>query len=143
MHIRHTLDLNDAKRMAQATEELALDQGWRLSIAIVDAGGHTILLQRMDGATLASTKIAHKKACSALSYRTPTKNFEQGVTTGRTGLLALPDIIAFEGGLPVLIGDELVGAIGISGAQGQEDGVAAKAAIDCLQNGEPAPFKRP
>lgn len=129
---KYSLDLNDAKRMAQAAENLAIAQGWHLSIAIVDSGGHTILLHRMDGATLASADIALDKARSALSYGTSTSNFEQGVAAGKTGLLVLPNIVAFEGGLPVEIDGQLAGGVGASGALGYEDGKAAKTACESL-----------
>lgn len=121
--------------MVQVIEEHALEQNWRLSIAIVDAGGHLILLQRMDNAILASIEIAKRKALSALSYRSSTEHFERGVAAGKTGLLALPGAVAFAGGLPVLVGDELIGAIGVSGAQGHEDSAAAKLAIDYFIKG--------
>lgn len=129
---KRTLDLNDAKRMVQAAEDLASKQKWRLSIAIVDDGGHLILLHRMDGAPLSSIDIAQKKAVSALFYRTPTRTLEQGVAAGKSGLAALPDAIAFEGGLPVIADNEMVGAVGVSGALPHEDGEAAKTACENL-----------
>lgn len=128
----HTLDLNDAKRMVQAAEDLAIQQGWRLSIAIVDDGGHMILLHRMDGASFSSIEIARKKAVSALFYRTSTRNLEQAVAAGQHGLTALPDVVAFEGGLPVIIDGEMVGAVGVSGALPNEDGQTAKTACESL-----------
>ncbi len=114
--------------MVAAAEDLATANGWHLSFAIVDHSGHLVLMHRMDNASLASINIACQKARSALYYQTATRNLEQGVAAGKTGLLALPDIVAFEGGVPVVVNGQLVGAVGASGGAGHEDGAAAMAA---------------
>lgn len=133
MITKHTLDLSDAKRMVEAGEAFAIQQGLRLSFAIIDDGGHLILLHRMDGATIASIEIAIRKARAAALYRCSTRNFEQGMTAGNIALAGLPDMIGFEGGLPVIQRDEVLGAIGVSGGQTQEDGAAAQVGFEQIQ----------
>lgn len=100
---------------------------WKLVCAVVDSGAQLVALKRMDGAQLASIDIAAHKARAAAKYRRETKAFEGGVQGGNTYLVTLDDIIASRGGIPLVEGGRLVGAIGCSGGTGSQDEVAAKA----------------
>ena len=96
------LTLDDAKRMAAAAEAEAVAHDWTVSIAVCDAGGHLILLQRMDGAPLMSAAVAPEKARTCVLSGKPSKVFEDMVNNGRFAALALP-VVPLEGGEPVLV----------------------------------------
>ena len=100
---------------------------WKMNVAVVDSGGNLVAFQRMDGAQLASIAIAEHKARAAAQYRRETKAFEGGVQGGLTYLLTLDGIIASRGGILLMDGGKLVGAIGCSGGTGSQDEVVCKA----------------
>lgn len=125
------LTLADAKHIAAAAEQEALKNNWAVSIAICDAGGHPLWLQRMDGAPAMSATVAPDKArTSALSGK-PSKVFEDMVNNGRTAALAMP-IVPLEGGEPILIDGRVIGAVGVSGVKANEDAQIAQAGIAAL-----------
>ena len=129
---KKTLTLAAAKEAAAAAEAHAAKNGWNVVIAIVDDGGNLLYLERMDGAQTGSIEVAIKKAEAAVAYRRPTKVFGNAVSNGVTALLALPGALPFEGGIPLKAGDDLVGAIGVSGVTAQQDGMIAQAGVDKL-----------
>ncbi|WP_333858739.1 GlcG/HbpS family heme-binding protein, partial [Denitromonas sp.] len=96
------LTLNDAKRIAAAAESEALANGWAVSIAICDAGGHALWLQRMDGAPLMSAAVAPEKARTCVLTGKPSKVFEDMVNKGRFAALAMP-VVPLEGGEPIIV----------------------------------------
>lgn len=125
------LTLDDVKRIAQGAEAEALKNNWAVSIAISDAGGHLLWLQRLDGAPTMSAMVAPDKArTSALSGK-PSKVFEDMVNNGRTAGLAMP-ISTLEGGEPILIDGVVIGAVGVSGVKAPEDAQIAQAGIKAL-----------
>jgi uncharacterized protein GlcG (DUF336 family) len=126
------LTLAAAKRIAASAEQHAAANGWRMVIAIADDGGHLLYLQRMDGALVASVEVATQKARCAALFRRATKVFEDGVAAGRNALLSLPGAVPVEGGIPLMSGDHVLGAIGVSGAAPAQDGQVAKAGVDEL-----------
>lgn len=130
---QRTLDLEEVKAIAQAAEERAKKDNWNVVIAIVDAGGHLLYLQRMDGVQIASIEVAQKKAKAAALYKRPTKVFEDGLKSGNQGLMLLPGVIASEGGVPIVHDGQVIGAIGVSGVTSAQDGIIANAAIDVLK----------
>ena len=101
---------------------------WPMNIAVLDSGGQLVAFERMDGAQLASIAIAQHKARAAVMYRRETKAFENGIQDGGLNyLMTLDDIIASRGGIPLVEGGKLIGAIGCSGGTGSQDEVIAKA----------------
>src|SRR5690606_23884702 len=84
---QRTLGSEEVKAIAQAAEERAKKDNWNVVIAIVDAGGHLLYLQRMDGVQIASIEVAQKKAKAAAFYKRPTKAFEEGLKSGNQGLM--------------------------------------------------------
>ena len=121
-----TLDRADAVLGAALAE--AKKHDWKLICAIVDSGANLVALKRMDGAQLASITVAPHKARTAAKYRRETKVFEGGIQqTNFVYLLTLDDVIASRGGIPLVEGGKLIGAIGCSGGTGSQDEVAAKA----------------
>src|SRR4249920_2534178 len=129
---KKALTLEAAKKIAAAAEAEAVKNKWNVVIAIVDDGGHLIYLQRMDGTQTGSVEVAIKKAQTAMAFKRPTKVFEDAIADGRNALIALHGALPLEGGLPIVVGGQLVGAIGVSGVKSTEDGQIAKAGSDSL-----------
>jgi glc operon protein GlcG len=127
---KKTLTLEAAKKIAVAAEAEAKKNNWTVVIAIVDDGGHLVYLQRIDGTQTGSIDVAIKKAQTAMSFKRPTKVFEDAVAAGRQVILALPGALPLEGGVPITVGGQIIGAIGVSGAKSTEDGQIAKAGAD-------------
>jgi len=102
-------------------------RGWKLNCAVVDSGANLVAFKRMDGAQLGSISIAEHKARTAAKYRRETKAFEAGIQGGFNYLMTLDDVIGSRGGIPLVEGGKLIGAIGCSGGTGSQDEVASKA----------------
>jgi glc operon protein GlcG len=127
---KKALTLDAAKKIATAAEAEAQKNKWNVVIAVVDDGGHLIYLQRMDTTQTGSIEVAIRKAQTAMSFKRPTKVFEDAVAGGRNVLIALPGALPLEGGLPISSGGQIIGAIGVSGVTAQQDGQIAKAGAD-------------
>ena len=126
------LTLATAKMMSEAAEAEAARNGWSVVIAIMDAGGHLIHLAKMDGTQYASVEVAQQKGRTAVSFKRPTKALEQVVSGGRMVMLKLPGATPIEGGLPIVVDGQVIGAVGVSGVQSHEDAQIAQAGIDAL-----------
>jgi len=130
--------LKAAQKIVDAAIQKAESLGIRVAVAVVDAGGHVILKARMDGLWFLTTDICEGKAYTAVALQRPTEQFVANVATPRpqfyTGLAALSDgkIIAAGGGIPIKQGDEIVGAVGISGGTPEQDIECATAGIATL-----------
>lgn len=124
MLIRKTaLTIEAAKAVASACEAAAKAEGLKLVIAIVDDGGHLVLLHRNDGAQVGSVEIAILKARTAVRFKRPTKAFQDVVEgQGRLALLCIPNGIPLDGGVLLKAGTEIVGAVGVSGESDEQDG---------------------
>jgi glc operon protein GlcG len=131
---KKVLTLEGAKKVAAAAEGEAKKNNWNVVIAVVDDGGHLVYLQRIDGTQTGSIEVAIQKARTAQAFKRPTKVFEDAIAGGRNALLALHGALPLEGGLPIMVGGQLVGAIGVSGVKSTEDGQIAKAGADSLGN---------
>lgn len=126
------LTLEAATRIADAAQAEATRNKWNVVIAVVDAGGYLVHLRRLDDTQLGSVAVAQEKAKSAVLFRRPTKAFAEAVASGRTAVLRLPGAIPIEGGVPLLAGNQLVGAIGVSGVTAEQDGQVAQAGARAL-----------
>lgn len=126
------LTLEDAKRIAAAAETEAQRNGWRVVIAVVDDGGHLLYLQRSHDTQFGSVETAIMKAHAAAAFQRPTKSSEDAVLSGRLIHLALPGVIPAEGGVPLLLGEAVVGGLGISGVRSFQDGQIAAAGAAVL-----------
>ena len=129
---KRTLTLEVARQVAAAAEKHARENKWNVCIAIVDDGGHLIYFQRLDGTQYGSVNVSQRKAQTAIGFKRPSKTFEEGVAGGRNALLGLPGAVPLEGGLPLVIEGEMIGAIGVSGVTAQQDGMIAQAGADSL-----------
>jgi glc operon protein GlcG len=123
------LTLEAATRIADAAQAEATRNKWNVVIAVLDGAAHLVHLRRMDGAQLGSIVVAEEKAKSAVLFRRPTKAFADAVASGRTAVLRLPGAIPIEGGVPLVVGDQVVGAIGVSGVTAEQDGQIAQAGV--------------
>jgi glc operon protein GlcG len=130
--LKRVLTLEDARRIAAAAEARALAEDWRVAIAVVDDGGHLICLHRLDGTQLGSINVAIEKARCAVLFKRPTKSWEDRLAEGRIGFLDLPGLLPIEGGIPVILENQIVGAIGVSGVKSGEDAQVAQAGLDVL-----------
>ena len=126
--------LEDAKAVMEAAEAEARKNGWPMVIAVVDSGGHLVMLHRCDDAQLGSVAVARLKAETVAKFKRPTKAVEDALASGAINLrlLTVPDMAAIDGGLPLLRGDEVVGAIGVSGMLPLQDAQVAAAGVAAL-----------
>ena len=133
MRTKQALTLDDVKKIAAAAEAEALAHKWAVSIAIVDDGGHLLWLQRLDGAPATSAMIGPSKARTAALGQRETKIYEDVINNGRYSFLSAPDLDGLlEGGVPIMVGGDCVGAVGVSGVKSNEDAQVAKAGIAAL-----------
>lgn len=131
MRQKNVLSLDDAKRLMGAGEEEARKNGWEVVIAILDDGGHIVGLHRMDGARPGNPDFAIRKArTSSLTERT-SKIWEDWVLNGRNSLLGVP-VLALQGGLPIIVDGQCIGAIGVSGVTSTQDEQIAYAAVKAV-----------
>lgn len=128
------ISLTTARQVVTAAEAEAGRHGWPMAIAIVDSTGHLVLFHRMDQTQYGSIAVAIAKAETALNFRRSTKALEDAIAAGGLGLrlATVPSITALEGGLPLLVDGEVVGAIGASGMQSTQDGQVAQAGAAAL-----------
>ncbi len=116
-----------AQAAISAAAAEAAHRGWPLNIAVVDSGGNLVSFLRMDGAQTASIAIAEHKARAAVKYRRATRYFEDALQDKDLKyILTLDDVIASRGGIPLVDGGKLIGAVGCSGATGSQDEVVCK-----------------
>lgn len=132
MKTKPILTLDDAKRMAAAAETEALQNRWNVVIAICDDGGHLWLLHRIDDASPISSAIAPAKARAAALGKRESKAYEDMINQGRAAFLSAPLEGMLEGGLPIIVDGQVVGAIGVSGVKSSEDAQIARAGIAAL-----------
>jgi len=124
------LTLELAKKIAAKAESYSKKKNWKMSIAIVNSEGNLMYLQRDPEAFVGSIEASIQKAQSSNDFQRPTSAFVERVKQGSTGIIGLKNVIALEGGVPILLGGKFVGAIGVSGAKSTEDEETAKAAVD-------------
>ncbi len=117
-----------------AAEAEATKNKWGVAIAIVDSGGNLVMLHRLDNAQLSASRIAQDKARTSVEFRRPTKALEDAVAGGGVGLRALTfGACVAEGGVPIVAGGKIIGAIGVSGVASHQDAQVAKAGADAVR----------
>ena len=128
--VKKTLTLAAARAAMDACEAAARQGGWKVVIAIVDDGGHAVMLHRLDGAQWSSLDTALGKARAAVAWKRPTRLLEEMVNNGRVAFLSAPGSFAFlQGGLPIEVDGAIVGAIGVSGVKASDDEIVAAAGV--------------
>jgi len=128
------ISFEQAKKVMAGAEVEATKNKWNMVIAILDTGGHLVMLHRLDGTQLGSIEAAKDKAYSAVLYRRPTKVFQDLVGQGGPNLrlLRLAGASPLEGGIPLVVDGKIIGAVGVSGATSEQDAQVAKAGADAL-----------
>jgi len=121
------ISLDHAQAAINAAVAESKKRGWKLNVAVMDSGGNLVAFARQDGAQLGSIAISEHKARVAVKFRRETKAIEAGVQSGLNYLLTLDDVIASRGGIPLIEGGKIIGAIGCSGGTGSQDEVVCKA----------------
>ena len=121
------ISLERASAAIAATVAEARKHDWKLNVAVVDSGGNLVAFQRMDGAQLASIQVSEHKARAAATFRRETKVFEEAIQLKQNNyVMTLDGVVASRGGIPLIEGGKLIGAIGCSGGTGSQDEVACK-----------------
>jgi len=130
----HNITLEQAKVVMAAAEAEAVDNQWPSAIAIVDTGARLVMFQKMDHTQIGSILVAQQKAETAVSFKRPSKVFEDAIAQGgmRLRTLGMSNVIPLEGGLLLLVDGKIVGAIGASGVQSQQDAQVAQAGVSAL-----------
>lgn len=126
------LTLDVAKVLSAAAEAEAQKNSWAVVIAIVDDGGRLVHLVRRDGTQIGSIDVAQDKAMTAISFRRPSKALEDAVAGGRNAVLSVRGVTPIEGGIPLVVNGEMIGAVGVSGVLSAQDAQVAQAAVAAL-----------
>ena len=131
---RKTLSLEAARVALAASESEALKNGWRVVIAVVDDGGHPMLVARLDGAQWSSISTAVEKARAATAWKRPTRLLEESINNGRTAFLSITqDMALLQGGVPIEMDGAILGAVGVSGVKASDDEIVALAGVNALK----------
>jgi uncharacterized protein GlcG (DUF336 family) len=124
--------LDAARKVVQAALAEAKKSGWTVAAAVVDPSGNLVAYEKMDNTQLGSANVSVAKARTAALFKRPSKAFEDTVNGGKPATAQLPGALPIEGGVPLIEDGKIVGAVGVSGATSQQDGVCAKAGADAL-----------
>ena len=121
------------KTMLAAAEAAARQNNWNLSIAVVDAGGDLVGFLKLDGASVGTVQISQGKARTAARFGRPTKVYADRVLSDTLTFLSIDGLVALQGGLPIIVGGRVIGAVGVSGATSAQDEQVAAAAIATIK----------
>src|SRR5260221_12628810 len=127
------ITVDTAKKIAAGVIAESKKNGWRMAGSIVDNHGFPVYFERMDDTQTPSVQVALDKALAPAMFRRPTKAFEDGIAKGRNALLGLRGATPIEGGLPIMVGGRVIGGIGVSGANSDQDAAAAMAGLKLIQ----------
>jgi uncharacterized protein GlcG (DUF336 family) len=130
-----SITADQAKVAAAPAIAEAKKNKFTMAVAIVDTAGELVYFEKMDDTQVGSVGVAIAKARSAARFKRPTKAFQDAVSAGGEGLriLALDGAVPVEGGVPLVVGGRIIGAIGASGGTSQQDGVVAQAGANALK----------
>jgi glc operon protein GlcG len=132
---KKALSLEAARVALAAAEAEAMRNGWRVVIAVVDDGGHTIALTRLDGTQWSSIETAVEKARAAVAWKRPTRLLEESVNQGRAAFVTISQGMALlQGGVPIEVDGAIVGAVGVSGVKASDDETIALAGVNALKS---------
>lgn len=132
MNSKKVLTAAEVSRIVQAAAAEATKNQWAVTIAVADDGGHLLALQRLDGAAPISAYIAPAKARASAMGKRETKIYEDMINQGRNAFLSAPLEGMLEGGVPIIVEGQVIGAVGVSGVKSSEDVQIAKAGIAAL-----------
>lgn len=126
------INLETAKKLGAAAIAEAKKNNWNVAVAVVDNHGFLVYYEMLDDTQTASANVAVEKARTSAMYRRPSKEFEDGIAGGRTAILGLPGVTPIDGGLPIVVGGKIIGAVGVSGVQSSQDAQVARAGLEAL-----------
>jgi glc operon protein GlcG len=130
----HTMTAPLARVLVEAARSAIEARGFAMFVAVIDGAATPLVVERVNDAQPASYEVAVAKARAAVGFRRPTKAFEERVlANGRVNLLSLPGMVAVEGGVPLLVGGHVAGAVGVSGGTGVEDGEIAAVVVAAFE----------
>jgi len=136
MQTKAALSRDDVVRIVTAAREEAVRNGWAVSIAVVDDGGHPLALERLDGCAPIGAYICVEKARTSALGRRESKGYEDMINGGRNAFLSVPVMTGMlEGGVPVVVGGQVAGAVGVSGVKPDQDAQVARAGAVAVQAG--------
>jgi glc operon protein GlcG len=127
---KKSLTLAAAKEIGAAAENEARKNNFTNCVAIFDDGANLVYLVTMDGTQTGSINVAQQKGLAALRFKRSTKLFQDMVTGDKPHMAFLPGAVPVEGGLPLIVDGQLIGAIGVSGMASDKDGIVAQAGAD-------------
>jgi glc operon protein GlcG len=137
---RTTLTIDGARAVVRAAVMEARAKNAPGAVAVVDDGGNLMALERLDGTFAAGASISIGKARTAALFKRPTAFFEDVIRKGRTPMVALDDFTPLQGGVPIMVNGQIVGAVGVSGAASaqQDEDLALAGAAALASNGDEA-----
>lgn len=133
MKTKPVLSAADVKAILAAAEQHANANHWHVTISVVDDGGHLLGLARLDGAAPISAQISPNKARSAALGCRESKGYEDAINGGRFAFLSVPLQAMLEGGVPIIVDDQVIGAVGVSGVKSSQDVEIGRAGIAALK----------
>lgn len=134
MNSKSVLSQTEVSQILAAARSEAQNNQWAVTIAIVDDGGHLLALERLDGAAPISAYIATEKARTSALGRRESKGYEEMVNGGRHAFLSAPLLTSLEGGVPIIVDGQVIGAVGVSGVKAEQDAQVARVGAQCLGN---------
>lgn len=132
MKSKAVLGRTQVSQILTAARTEAQNNQWAVTIVVVDDGGHPLALERLDGCAPISAYIATEKARTSALGRRESKGYEEMVNAGRYAFLSAPLLTSLEGGVPVIVDGQVIGAVGVSGVKAEQDAQVAKAGAQCL-----------
>jgi glc operon protein GlcG len=133
MQTKPVLTVGETTRIIEVARIEAEKNQWPVAIVVVDDGGHPLASLRLDGSAPVSSYIAAEKARSAALGRRETKLYEDMINNGRAAFLSAPLQGTLEGGVPVIVDGQVVGAVGVSGVKPDQDAQVAKAGVRAIE----------
>lgn len=133
MKSKAVLSQTEVGQILAAARTEAQTRQWPVTIVVVDDGGHPLALERLDGAAPVTAYIATEKARTSALGRRESKGYEEMVNGGRTAFLSAPLLTSLEGGVPIIVDGQVIGAIGVSGVKAEQDAQVAKAGAHSLK----------
>ncbi|WP_330211992.1 heme-binding protein [Pseudomonas sp. Z18(2022)] len=127
------LSQTEVSQILAAARTEAQNNQWAVTITIVDDGGHPLALERLDGCAPIGAYIATEKARTSALGRRESKGYEEMVNGGRHAFLSAPLLTSLEGGVPIIVDGQVIGAVGVSGVKAEQDAQVAKAGAQCLK----------
>ena len=129
MKTKSVLTQTEVTQILAAARTEAQNNGWAVSIAVTDDGGHLLGFERLDGCAPIGGYIAIEKARTSALGRRESKGYEEMVNGGRTAFVTAPLLTSLEGGVPVMLDGQTIGAVGVSGVKADQDAQVAKAGV--------------